>query len=245
MRFVFRERPVPLALVLRARRLCGVRDAFYPTYRSTVTSGRVLRDQHLVSALADKELGEWSLTAAAVNFLDGYLRYHRPRCVLEFGSGLSTVCLAHILRESAEDARLIAIDESDQFLGETREMLEALALSDCVELHVRPLLVRTIDDETIQTYDLDDALLSSITEPTPPDLVLIDGPSGGRMGRFGALRLLLPYLRFGTTVMLDDALRDEELTVARRWRDAGILEIDGIHMLGKGLLVGHVLPVAR
>jgi hypothetical protein len=40
--------------------------------------------------------------------------------------------------------------------------------------------------------------------------------------------------------LLDDALRDDELAVARAWSSLPGIELDGVHVVGEGLLAGHV-----
>lgn len=89
-------------------------------------------------------------------------------------------------------------------------------------------------------YELDEAVLASITVPEPPDLVLIDGPSRGRAWRVrcsvtsaavsearddGAARRCAPRQR-----------ASRRTAVARRT----VLIVEGIHLIGKGLLIGRI-----
>ena len=60
---------------------------------------------------------------------------------------------------------------------------------------------------------------------------------------FGTLPLVQDFLSARSRFYLDDALRDDEREVARRWAEMPGLEILGISPLGKGLLVGTASPV--
>jgi predicted O-methyltransferase YrrM len=217
-------------------------DALSAPYESAITDGRTLKDPHLAAMLGDREFGAWALSATTVDFLEKHIRRVKPHRVLEFGSGLSTVCLAHFLKESVGDgARLTSIDQSAEYLPDTRALLEQLELSELVDLQVRPLRAQTFADGSISTYDFDESFFAELSS-SPPDIVLVDGPSASVRGRFAALVLVRPYLRSGTTVFLDDALRDGELGAARSWRASGVLEVKGVYILGKGLLVGRIPP---
>lgn len=241
LRLVWHDRAVPLWAIDLARRLFRTPNALVPGGGVLLTHGRALADPRLAAALADRQFGEWGLTSAVVDHLDERLRDTKPARVLELGSGISTACLAHFLRKvhGSAPTRLVSVDQSAEYQAEAERLLELLDVADVVELHVCPLRAQRFGDALVPTYDFDESLIASLNEH-PPDLVLIDGPSAGDMSRYAALRLLHPHLRAGATVLLDDALRDDELAVARRWRDEHLLELDGIRLVGKGLLVGRV-----
>jgi hypothetical protein len=60
--------------------------------------------------------------------------------------------------------------------------------------------------------------------------------------RLATLPLVQAVLPTGVSVpfFLDDALRDDELAVAKRWAKMPGIELDGIHVVGEGLLAGRV-----
>jgi len=60
----------------------------------------------------------------------------------------------------------------------------------------------------------------------------------GALARGAWFRMIAP-------VVLDDALREAELGVARRWRDEGLLEVEGVVLVGKGLMIGRTPSRSR
>ena len=69
---------------------------------------------------------------------------------------------------------------------------------------------------------------------------MIDGPAGPAGVRFGTLPLVQGYVRDGARFVLDDALRDGELAIARDWATLPYANVAGIRLIEKGLLVGTV-----
>jgi len=61
-----------------------------------------------------------------------------------------------------------------------------------------------------------DAPLASM--PASFSLVVCDGPPGAtKGGRYGLVPVLGKRLSYGCVIMLDDAAREQELAIARRW----------------------------
>lgn len=71
--------------------------------------------------------------------------------------------------------------------------------------------------------------------------MLVDGPAAEAGARFGTLPLAHPSVSHRAQFVLDDALRDGELTVARRWRSLPYVEVEGIRIVEKGLLTGAIM----
>jgi hypothetical protein len=72
------------------------------------------------------------------------------------------------------------------------------------------------------------------------DLVIIDGPSAESGARFGTLPLIRGVTSPAAEFILDDAVRDGELDVAKRWMSLTYLQVDGIRLIERGLLTGKV-----
>ena len=51
---------------------------------------------------------------------------------------------------------------------------------------------------------------------------------------------LVPLLARPTPFVMDDAYRDAELEIGDRWQTEAQIEIDGILVIGRGLLVGRL-----
>lgn len=155
----------------------------------------------------------------------------RPRVVVEFGSGISTVLIAKALERNGE-GRLVSIDHSGGYLEQTRALLEAEGVAHRVELRVGPL--RPWRGGGSPWYDA--AVLEGIEQA---DLVLVDGPpaSSGRLARYPAGPEMAGLLRRGGLLLLDDVNRAAESRIARLWLEE--LPLRELHRLrsGKGLMV--------
>ena len=97
--------------------------------------------------------------------LDRLLRKHKPRTILEIGSGATTAVFANYAEETG--ARFISVDESEVWSGHTRSLLDSLGLGGIVEFRILPKRI-------------DPGKMEARYEGLPAeafDFVLIDGPA--------------------------------------------------------------------
>lgn len=92
----------------------------------------------------------------------------RPRIILEFGVGFSTIVLAHALRQNGI-GRLYSIDTDEQWIDNLRAKLPA-DLASIVDLQHTSARVALHQGELCHYYDH----LPNVV----PDLIYLDGPSG-------------------------------------------------------------------
>lgn len=239
---LYGDRPVPVAGITLARRLASGEDPLLPPAAGVVTDGTAIRHPELRKLLADRELGLWSLGARTINWLEREVHRRRPGFVLEFGSGISTVCIAQFLADvhgEHSGLRVLSIDQDDKYAANTRALLESIGLADTVRLLACPLSMQTIEGLTANCYTkpsgdaLEDIGMRA-------DLVLIDGPAAENGARFGTLPLFQTYVAPNAEFVLDDALRDGELDTLRRWSRLPYVRVRGMRLIDKGLLVGRV-----
>jgi hypothetical protein len=175
--------------------------------------------------------GRWAIDGFLAKELMDHLAIHRPRVVLELGSGVSTVLIASALESlGLTDTRHIAVDHLDEFLENTRKMVDCQGLKRTTEYWHCPLS-SSIAPEASWYHGIPGRLGT-----TRIDLLLVDGPPGTL--RPGARRPVLPVLRQflseNAVVLLDDAGRDEEQEVLARWKDDFPELIEKTSKLGKG-----------
>lgn len=119
-------------MLLAIRRM---EDALAPRRRGVVRPASRLRNESLARMLGDQELGDWSLSPATTDFLEQTILEHRPELVLEFGSGVSTVCLASLqgqIEGDRDSLLVVSIDEDDEPARETsRAAAGARCRSEC------------------------------------------------------------------------------------------------------------------
>jgi len=239
---IYHNKPVPVSKVILLQKLSKTENAVFTDFQRIVTTGKSLRNAFLGSRLSDIKLGTWSLASDTLNLLEQQIHILKPRFILEFGSGFSTPCLARYMQELHGDSSwyVLSIEQDFSFMQKTLELVEELQLGKCVQVVHCPLRRQVIGGVRTTCYDLSHSVRATLAEKRP-DVAVIDGPSGKPGVRFGTLPLVLHFLSPGAWFFLDDALRDAELEIAQRWSRFSNVRIDGIYLIGKGLLVGQVL----
>ena len=174
----------------------------------TLTEKRALLDRLELPHDALPYLGSWKADTGLLKLLVDHIEVHRPRLVVEFGTGASTLVLARALQR-AGGGTLISFEQHADFVDATRNWLADYGLH--AELRAAPL-APSPDGWPGLWYD--HGVL-----PEGIELMLIDGPpwSVHPLTR-GAASSLFDQVAPGGTVMLDDAARPGERLVARRWR---------------------------
>ncbi len=239
----YRRKPAPLDLCheLRRRALTVWPDPLLPSPSRLFTNGSDLKDPELAGILQGVELGKWTIASDTIAWLGGFLERERPKRVLEFGSGISTVCLCVMLQRvhGDEGFRLLSIEQSAIETDRTRRMLAALAGGrSCRVVHV-PLKPAVVAGAATSFYDLNGSCDAHFAWLGKTDFVFIDGPAAEGPSRYGTLTGLPPALISGARFAMDDGLREEELIAGRLWAREGIA-VDGVLTNGRGILVGRV-----
>ena len=103
---------------------------------------------------------------------------------------------------------------------------------------------KDVAGRNINAYDFPEEVLAEL-RAEPADLVFIDGPgkAGGAFARWAVLLTVLPLLPDGFRFYLDDALSDSALESARLWDELPGVEVEGVALVGHGVLVGEYRPL--
>lgn len=174
-------------------------------------------------------LGSWKADAGFLHLIVDKIAALRPRLVVEFGAGASTLVTARALQMNG-GGRLLSFDQNADFASATREWLA----SHDLEADVRAVPLRPSPRGWPGLwYDHD-----PIHEPI--DLLLIDGPPWSIHPYVrGAAEEMFEQIAPGGMVLLDDAARPGERVVARRWRQRWpAFRFDLVRAGSKGTLVG-------
>jgi predicted O-methyltransferase YrrM len=149
-------------------------------------------------------------------FLYHLIRRHRPKLILELGSGSSTVLLAASARANGV-GRVISIEHDPGYRDRTAQFLRQTELSDRVDLVEAPLVEQRFGEHTLQWYDLA-PLLRTLSEKI--DFLFVDGPPGKTqpLSRYPALPVLRPHLSAQAQILVDDGRRDDEARMVELWR---------------------------
>jgi predicted O-methyltransferase YrrM len=242
LRLLPRSQAVPIGRIRFLRTISFGRDPLFPLHKSLKETGKLLRNPILSRALAEDETGMWSMSAATLDFLESEIRHHNPRLLVEFGSGLSTICFAQYMQAlhgGSGGVYVYSIEQSAEVVASTLCRLQALRLEQHVRMFHAPLVLQTIEGVSARCYSLPRNFESAIAD-VHPDFVVIDGPAAQDGARFGTLPLIRRYLSSGARFYLDDALRDGEIDIAERWARLPYVQVNVVRLTEKGLLLGEV-----
>ncbi|HTL47962.1 MAG TPA: class I SAM-dependent methyltransferase [Verrucomicrobiae bacterium] len=242
LRRIYGQRPWPVTAVRLLDRV-GKWIALTPPLQECISSGASIRNPFLSEFFRDVEVGNTSLTVPTLDFLEAQIKSFAPQLIFEFGSGISTVCLARFMQElhgPSGERRVLSVDQDDGYAEITRGLLKKAGLDNMAGVFVAPLGAQEINGHTIRCYEMKD--IGTFFGGRKADFVLIDGPFDRETpSRYGTLPQIRPFLKSGTPFFLDDAFRAKELLIAALWKKLPYIRLRGIHPVGKGLLEGRVL----
>ena len=175
-------------------------------------------------------LGSWKADVGLLTLVADHILETRPKTVVEFGTGASTLIIARAL-QMAGGGEFISIEQDAEFAAKTGEWLADHGLQ--AEVRAVPLKPSPGGWPGLW-YD---------HEPLPDaiDFMLIDGPPW-TIHPFtrGAASTLFSRITPGGVVMLDDGARPGERIVARRWRKRWPqFDFELVKSGTKGTLVGR------
>jgi hypothetical protein len=242
LKLVYGGRPVPVKAVFFLRNFVGGENPLSPTALDVTTKGIMLNNLFLGEMLPNADLGDWSLGVDTLNSLEKYLQNKCPQTILEFGSGISTVCQARYMWElygATDRVYVFSIEQNADQVQETLHLLRKTGLEKHVAILHAPLKRQKIDGIEKECYDLDK--VEDFLNGVRPDFILIDGPYAESGGRFGVIPLIQPFVDNEAEFWMDDAVRDPELEIARLWEKGQYAKIYGLSLMDKGILKGKIL----
>jgi|SRR5882757_5472166 len=182
----------------------------------------------------------WSdhaITPEALRLIQHLLDSLDARLVMELGSGVSTLLIAHAFRRKGGGS-VLSFDDDARWAEQTSATLHREKLDTFAEVRVAPLVDIEAGGRHSPWYDL-----SSLAPAERFDLIIVDGPPawrGDKMARLPALYRLRQHLSDNGVLVLDDASRGGETLIALQWqRDFPDLHFRMVQ-IGRGLLVVSV-----
>lgn len=137
----------------------------------------------------------------------------KPRRVMECSSGISTLVVARCLQINGA-GHVYSLEHDPEFAGKTRKLLDRYGLANWA----------TVLDAPLQTKHTDTPWYAEEAIPrdlTPIEMLIVDGPpaSTAALARFPALPRLMPRMADRFVVFVDDANRDDEIEMVRKWKE--------------------------
>lgn len=244
-RMAYRDKP-PLSLdrILHMRawlaKVFCMKDVLSPLSFAYASRGYHGKVASLHSLINDKtELGVWSIDQKGIDLLWDMLEKKRPRAILEFGSGVSTLVIAAWIKESSvKDGVCISLDQDGAEAKKNAERLEVAGLSQYVKV-----ITAHLNKDEFYSVDLNPHL-----DQVPGrsfDFVFVDGPAGSAGCRYNTLPIVRAWLAEEVTWVLHDALRDGEIDVIQKWLRMPGFSVDGFFFVGQGMATGKWMTQSK
>lgn len=169
-----------------------------------------LRDIVGKDILAKAEpLRGYALSPDALLALVRYVQQAKPKNIVEFGSGVSTMVLTSVA--ASYGGKVTSFDNEELFASKTRKTLMG---ADNITVLTRPLTKQKFGKRTYSWYSVMDEDL-----PTTVDLVIVDGPPESVQDevRYPALPRLVGRMPKGSRLYLDDSNRKAETNIVNKW----------------------------
>ncbi len=173
----------------------------------------------------------WAISPDCARILLTKLVEKKPQCVVELGSGVSSLIIAYAL-EKCGGGRLISIEHDACYLKQTESLLKWHQLDHLVDVVHAPI------DPEGTWYDL--SKLS--VEPDSIDFLWVDGPPrtvAGDDARKPTVEKLESLLKDGCLIMADDAAREDDRRAIRAWEALGCITLKEVIETEKGTAILH------
>jgi predicted O-methyltransferase YrrM len=184
---------------------------------------------------------EYAIAWQGMQFLARLVEVVRPRRVIEFGSGCSTVVLAELVRRCG--GRVLSFDHKRKFARRSAAVLSERGLDQIAKVVRRPLTLRRYGLKLLPAYNI---YWEQIQDFTACEVAFVDGPPGW-IGREPTLYELFPRMALGGWIVVDDTNRRSERRWLETWRAAfgDALETAVFPEIGEGVAVLRKLSEAR
>ena len=179
----------------------------------------------------------WATSPDVLLRLHSHIMTSRPRVVVEFGSGASTLVIADALRQNGI-GQLVSLEHSEHYGAQTLAVLKEESLQPWVDIRIGDLEVW--DGDHLSSANTDKPCLwypkSYLQDIESVDMIWVDGPPAAtcQFARYPALPALFERLNSNAQVWLDDTIRQEEKDICQRWAELYKFELE-YFPLEKGL----------
>lgn len=163
----------------------------------------------------------WSLQPEAILHILNIISINKPKAIIEFGGGVTTLYIAKLLQIENSNATFISVESDFDWLETLKSKLAENNLDHIVTQVYAP--IEKIDSKLAfreqETWYSKSAIESEIKDITNFDLVIVDGPFGGSTpyARYSAMPFLKERSNGDTVWFLDDTGRTHENEILSEW----------------------------
>jgi len=165
-------------------------------------------------------ISSFSMRPYVLTLLKNEIILNKRKNILEFGSGLSTIFMALIIKKYGLNSSIISVENDINWVNRLNEKIDLLDLQRIVRIVHAPLVADFRKGLSGKWYD--SSIVENETTALPLfDLVIIDGPPAyekdSLLNRYGAIPFVYPRLSESFTILLDDADRKGEKQLQKLW----------------------------
>jgi predicted O-methyltransferase YrrM len=189
-----------------------------------------------------------SLNFTSMAILLNDIVINRRKLIVEFGSGISTILIAQLIKKNKLDGvKLISVEHNIEWLSLVDNLLKSNYLEGIVELVHSPLLENELCLDNNKWYSTEPILLKIKENKNKVDCVLVDGPEAWYAevyrSRYPALPFIINFLGDNSIVFLDDSNRKGEIEILNMWKPYGMKEIRFSDSFS-GLVKGEIFNIS-
>lgn len=151
----------------------------------------------------------FSVSSQLIHHILNDITINKPKRIIEFGSGISTIAINNFLEKEKISAEFISIDNSEEW---QKNIEQYISNNHMVRFYSFDILDDPNDTNSFW-YQIP---LESNLRKLKYDLVLIDGPRSktGVNTRSGAMKFLTDNLHRNSIIFIDDTDRSQEFELA-------------------------------
>ena len=158
----------------------------------------------------------FALRPLAINMILNEIVINNRQFILEFGSGISTLLIARLIKRNQLSTRLISVEHDANWCHLIQAQLRAEEAPNSVQIIHAPLLPCDISWDKLEWFNPE-----SLKSFDDFDMIIIDGPPACnenlQFSRYPALPFIWDKLKPEFVVILDDANRYGERKIIAQW----------------------------
>ncbi len=163
-----------------------------------------------------------SISFFALAMITNDIIINNRRTVIEFGSGLSTIIMARLVKMNNLPTKIYSVESDVKWFTLLNSILSKENTTEYVTTILAPLEKTGKSKNDLKWYD-ENAISKQLPKDLLFDLVIIDGPPAHekdkRLSRYPALPFISNKLNTNYSVYLDDAGRIGETEVLKHWKE--------------------------
>lgn len=160
-----------------------------------------------------------SMSFFGISMILNDLIINQRKSILEFGSGLSTILLARLIKKNKIDCKIYSVENDKNWFDLLNNTLHKENTIENVIPVYAPLASSSKSKNNLEWYD--ESIINTHLSDTLIDLVIIDGPPAHEktksLSRYPALPFIIKRLNKDHSIYLDDVSRDGEKNILKFW----------------------------